>query len=372
MNLPQIDFNKLETQLFPLDSLTEAEKSEVNRRITDNSVMKTADNLSEVADTVMEQLQYPHAFENYKNKYFHARNAYLKLSDQSNLSTLQTAVSNIVFYNHINNHKRYFYQNTNGDLRLIPDRQSRRYSMSGGAIWFMLNNIQFTQNCTVLDPFAGPGNLLANICLLRAPSRIIANDLLYKKPAPGNFSYAIDKNLSEFQKHLNNLPNILQIKLKTPEITHFNATHIPLPNNLVDWILTDPSYGREGLGQTEPEAFTEFTCSLVESLRVLNPNGEGRFLVPSEWAYFLIERLSKPYSAGTQLSDDFLQAIKNSPYYFKKGITPKPITKTADWSNLVTSLLQTLKQYLPQFNILDVRPYFFFPMSIIIVRKSKA
>ncbi len=385
----EINFDGIEEKLFPYDSLPGEEKHLIDKKIADDSTLKMGDDLSREADMVMEQRQYPYAFEPYRKEYYLSKEGFLdarnmlltapvinreelekKLIEQ--YQRLIKAISKIVLYNNIQIHPRYFYVNNGAGVERIDDSESRRYSYSGGAIWYMLHDADIKEGDVILEPFAGPGNLLAFLTSYTEPSRIIACDVAYGFPKRGERTYAIRENLREFQSLFGFLPDILRPKLRDVEFIRGDSTNIALVDSSVDKIFTDPPYGREGYLMNESEAFVIFIKAVRESNRILKPNGEARFGIPSEWAkcleYFMRTDLSN--KTPKEMYDEFYNYIKDSPFYKKKNIAAEYKFVAKDWEEIKEIIQEILKDpAMFDFEIVEIKPWFFFPMSIIKLSK---
>ena len=155
---------------------------------------------------------------------------------------------------------------------------------------------------SVLDPFAGAGTLTNLLAARNIPSRIFTSDISYEggRPLEGvGKVYAPDLNRKMWEALFDDLPSWYKpdhTSLETPRTS--DARQLPFGDKTIDYIVTDPPYGKNCPGGLEL-----LQDSLGEMKRVTRKG--SILLIPEDWVEKLhqsghtIKQLTRDVSRGT-------------------------------------------------------------------------
>ncbi|NQT32815.1 MAG: GNAT family N-acetyltransferase, partial [Candidatus Omnitrophica bacterium] len=394
-------FGIIEETVFPYDTLSADGKARVddNLRGLETSTKRMLEHESAEEEIAWEQKKYEKVFYPYKEEYFRKRDEFLKVRenyraalDERNAETTESElerlaldliaktrelaqyIGRIVVLNNLHLRPKHYYIRKYGQIGILSDTDSRKFAISPSSGIDMLEQAEsIEEGDTILDPFAGPGNLNILLATLCKAERIIASDIRYGYPEnEGDKTYAIDKNLEGLRRIFDFLPAILRPELTNIQHGKGNAESIDMPDLSVDKIFTDPAYGREGERSEEPEAFITFLRAMREFHRVLKPDGQAFVLMPGEWAMFLSElvRSRRSGESPEDLYKRFFDAIRVSPYYKKRSETPTRKYDPDSWTEaqkIVEEILLGRSGF--DMETIELRRTFFFP--VVILKLSK-
>lgn len=159
---------------------------------------------------------------------------------------------------------------------------------------------------SVLDPFAGAGTLTNLLAARNIPSKIFSSDISYEggRPLEGSGKlYAPDLNRRMWEALFDELPSWYKPDHSTIEASRTSdARQLPFQDKSIDYIVTDPPYGKNC-----PGGLDLLHSSLREMKRVTK---EGSILlVPEEW----VDKLKEAGHSITQLTRDVSRGTSSLP-----------------------------------------------------------
>lgn len=162
------------------------------------------------------------------------------------------------------------------------------------------------QNKSVLDPFAGAGTLTNLLAARNLPSKIYTSDIAYEggQPLEGTDKlYAPNLNRKMWEALFDDLPSWYKPDHSTVEAPRTSdVRELPFEDKSVDYIVTDPPYGKNC-----PGGLDLLHSALREMKRVTK---EGSILlIPEEW----VEPLQREGHAITQLTRDVSRGTSSLP-----------------------------------------------------------
>lgn len=159
---------------------------------------------------------------------------------------------------------------------------------------------------SVLDPFAGAGTLTNLLAARKIPSRIFTSDISYEDGQPLEVSgkvYAPDLNRKMWEALFDDLPSWYKpnhSSIEEPRTS--DVRNLPFADKSIDYIVTDPPYGKNCPGGLEL-----LQDSLREMKRVTK---EGCILlIPEKW----VDQLQRAGHDITQLTRDVSRGASNLP-----------------------------------------------------------
>ena len=194
-----------------------------------------------------------------------------------------------------------FFRDTQGEVLIDTESQSwtpEFYKLA--AAWPIMTRM--LRGKTILDPFAGAGTLTNQLASRGIPEKIYVSDIAYdggEALDDKGSVYAADLNRQMYEVMFDDLPSWYKpdhSSIESPITADVRA--LPMNNKSVDYIVTDPPYGKN-----HPGGIELLIDSLGEMCRVAKRG--SIMLVPEDWLPILeregynVRKMTRDVSRGT-------------------------------------------------------------------------